>query len=98
VSEGRRLGRYDVPLVRLSRDRQWAVCARVECGERFARRIDTDPRREAELERRYFSPRKDPRPGMLAFLPGWVNKEAWTLEDGALTSWVTKEAWVAKNA
>lgn len=45
-----------LPLVRLSRDRRWAVCANVDCGERFA-------------ERQEFV--REPVIAMLAFLPGW---------------------------
>jgi hypothetical protein len=88
VSARRVLGRYHVPVVRLSRDGQWAVCARVECGTRFAQRIDLTPKREAELERRYLR-QKDPRPRTLAFLPGWVNKEAWNLGNGQLAGWLS---------
>jgi hypothetical protein len=34
-----------VPLARLSKDKTWVICARIDCGEQFARRIEhrSDP-------------------------------------------------------
>jgi len=53
-----------LPLGRLSRDGEWAVCARVECGTRFARKIEeTSPMKEALQAR-------DLRVAELRFLPG----------------------------
>lgn len=76
MSARRRWVRYDGPLVRLSRDGQWAVCARVDCGTRFARRVEeSSPLKEGLWAR-------DLPFAMLRFLPGWVNKEAHHLDDG----------------
>ena len=45
----------DLPHVRLSKDGKWAVCASVQCGERFAARIERGALGGAALD----------------FLPGW---------------------------
>jgi hypothetical protein len=61
-----------MPLVRLSRDRRWAVCARLDCGERFAMRNEMSALNAKA---------KPPPPGfrhpgaMLDFVPGWTHDD-----------------------
>lgn len=57
-----------IPLVRLSRDRRWAVCANVDCGERIAARID----KSALISEAIPEGLRPPR-ATLDFLPGWTN-------------------------
>lgn len=77
----------DLPLVRLSRDRQWAVCANVDCGERFARPlVHMAERRAVQIagsDELLEVPLGEDQ-SVLRFLPGWVNKEGRHLEEGWL--------------
>lgn len=52
-----------LPKARLSRDGRWAVCARVPCGQRFAKRLEAGKiaRRMGEAV----------HTGVLRFQPGW---------------------------
>lgn len=69
----------DIPLVRLSRDRRWAVCSNVDCGERFARRIDIS------AMAKYAVVPESVRPPVAAldFLPGWTHDEVDETADGS---------------
>jgi hypothetical protein len=68
-----------MPLVRLSRDRKWAVCARAECGERFAERT-TRPLSQDEMNVKLLNAKllngfHEIPQVRLTFVPGWVNDE-----------------------
>lgn len=70
-----------LPLVRLSRDQRWAVCARTKCGERFAKRIEIPI--EMQL-RQNVPPGMRPREGVLDFIAGWVrNGDTWIMSKRA---------------
>jgi hypothetical protein len=70
-----------LPLVRLSRDERWAVCARSECGERFAKRIEIPI--EMQL-RQIVPPGLRPREAVLDFIAGWVrNGDTWSMSKRA---------------
>jgi hypothetical protein len=75
--------------VRLSRDGQWAVCARVECGTRFARRFvrlaERQVVRVAGSDEPLDVPLGEDR-AVLRFLPGWVNRNR-PLPDEVLDRW-----------
>jgi hypothetical protein len=60
-----------LPLARLSKDERWAVCAQVECGERFAKRTTSAVARQ-------------PSKAELEFLPGWVlHGDTWAMSGRA---------------
>lgn len=59
----------DLPRVRLSRDGYWAVCTAIDCGVRFAQRIEVPP----ILKERQIRPAGSrPVHAVLDFGPGWV--------------------------
>lgn len=74
-----------LPLVRLTKDEQWAVCADVSCGERFAMRTENTGGVESEsldgAEQASDVPSAD-----LDFLPGWYRHgDTWTMSGRART-------------
>src|SRR3954464_13572048 len=76
-----------VPLVRLTKDGLWAFCSRVECGERFAMRVEASDapwakRVDTEVDRA-----NRPRKATLDFLAFWVLREVtWEESKGADSS------------
>lgn len=72
------------PLVRLSKDERWAVCARVSCGERFAKRIEIpDGLWSGEVDRNG-KPSRTPRRATLDFVSGWVRQgDTWSMSKRA---------------
>jgi hypothetical protein len=72
-----------LPLVRLSMDERWAVCASVPCGERFAKRIEMP---EGITHRHYEkgSLASEPRRAVLDFVAGWVlDGDTWRMSKRA---------------
>lgn len=74
----------NLPLVRLSRDREWAVCCDVNCGVRFARRIRFPRRTDIEEFERGLPQ------ALLDFGSGWVQSN--TVDDLPLW-WMSQRAW-----
>ena len=69
-----------IPLVRLSSDELWAVCSLVECGERFAKRIELPETLWSKEIDAAGRPAKRPRKAVLDFLPGWtLHNETWSM-------------------
>lgn len=61
-----------LPLARLTKDEQWAVCARTSCGERFARRIEIPESLWSKEVDAVGEPAESPRKATLDFVAGWV--------------------------
>src|SRR4051812_796086 len=57
-----------VPLVRLTKDGLWAVCSRVECGERFAMRVEASDAQWAKRVDTEVDRANRPRKATLDFL------------------------------
>ena len=73
-----------LPLVRLSKNELWAVCARMECGERFARRIDIPPGLWSKAVDAAGNRIRNPRKATLDFVPGWVRSgDTWHMSERA---------------
>jgi hypothetical protein len=72
------------PLARLTNEGLWAVCSRVDCGERFARRIEIPEvlwSKEVDAEGR---PTKRPRKAVLDFVAGWtLSGDTWSMSERA---------------
>jgi hypothetical protein len=73
-----------LPLVRLTKDGKWAVCARISCGERFAKRIEFP---EGQWPRQMDASGKwagYPRIAVLDFISGWVRSgDTWRMSKRA---------------
>ena len=73
-----------IPLVRLTKDKRWAVCAHVSCGERFAERIEISEElslREVDDAGRSV---RVPRKATLDFNAGWVFRDGtWVMSKRA---------------
>jgi hypothetical protein len=69
-----------LPLVRLSKNEQWAVCARVSCGERFAKRIEYPEGmwpRQLDASGKWAA---YPSIAVLDFISGWVKRgDTWSM-------------------
>src|SRR4051794_28591239 len=73
-----------VPLVRLTKDGLWAVCSRVECGERFAMRVEASDAQWAKRVDTEVDRANRPRKATLDFLAGWVLREGtWEMSQRA---------------
>src|SRR3954451_7659862 len=73
-----------VPLVRLTKDGLWAVCSRMECGERFAMRVEASDAQWAKRVDTEVDRANRPRKATLDFLDGWVLREGtWEMSQRA---------------